>query len=397
MECKVPFVDLKAQYAGIRAEIESAVKGVVESAQFVGGPVLERFEQEFAAFTGARFAVGVGNGTDAITLALRAAEIGRGAEVLVPANSFFASAEAVSNAGATPVFVDVNPRTFLMDPQSAAEAITARTRAILPVHLFGRALELRPFEELAAAHGLVLVEDCAQAHGARIGGQTVGASGRLTCFSFYPGKNLGAYGDGGAVTTSDAEINSRLRMLRDHGSARKYDHAMVGFNSRLDSLQAAVLSVKLKHLEQWNEARQKHAALYAAALADLPVLPPELPASGEHVFHLFVVRCTRRDRLQQFLAAHGIATGIHYPTPLHRTGAYCGGGTAFAKPCPVAELLADEILSLPMYAELTDGQIHQVIDTVREFAQIEAPAAPEMLRDIPNSRSLDTNGIYAHI
>lgn len=377
MEFQVPFVDLKAQYAGIRLEIESAINEVVESAQFVGGPVLERFEREFAAFTGAAFAVGVGNGTDAITLALRAAEVGRGDEVLVPANSFFASAEAVSNAGATPVFVDVDPRTFLMDPQSASEAITARTRAILPVHLFGRALDMRPFEQLAAAHGLIIVEDCAQAHGASIGGQTVGASGRLTCFSFYPGKNLGAYGDGGAVTTSDAGIDSRLRMLRDHGSARKYDHAMVGCNSRLDSLQAAVLSVKLKHLERWNEARRRHAAAYAAALADSPVLPPQLPVGGEHVFHLFVVRCTRRDRLQQFLAARGIATGIHYPTPLHRTGAYATDGAA--KPCPLAELLADEILSLPMYAELTDGHIQQVVDAVREFVRTEAPPRPSNL------------------
>ncbi|MGA2889979.1 MAG: DegT/DnrJ/EryC1/StrS family aminotransferase [Terracidiphilus sp.] len=376
MNLNVPFVDLKAQYAAIRMEIDAAVKGVMESGQFVGGQVLERFEEEFAEFIGADFAVGVGNGTDAITLALRAAGIGRGDEVLVPANSFFASAEAVSNAGATPIFVDVTPRTFLMDPQGAAEGITSRTRAILPVHLYGRAVDMRPLEELAAAHNLMIVEDCAQAHGASIGGRIAGASGRLTCFSFYPGKNLGAYGDGGAITTSDPEMNRRLRMLRDHGSAHKYDHEMIGYNSRLDAIQAAVLSVKLRYLAQWNEARRKHAETYAAAFADSPVLPPEILADSQQVFHLFVVRCCRRNDLQQYLSAQGIATGIHYPIPLHLSGAYCKPGVAGVRSCPVAELLAGEILSLPMFAELTDEQLKYVIDAVQEFARKESPAVP---------------------
>ncbi len=376
MNLKVPFVDLKTQYMAIRAEIEAAVHGVLESAQFVGGEVLDQFEQEFAQFTGAGFAVGVANGTDAITLALRAAEIGPGDEVLVPANSFFASAEAVSNAGATPVFVDVDARTFHMDLQSAAAAITRHTRAILPVHLYGRAVAVRPFEELAAAHNLTIVEDCAQAHGASIGGRIIGSSGRLTCFSFYPGKNLGAYGDGGAITTGDPELYRRLRTLRDHGSPRKYEHAMIGFNSRLDSIQAAVLRVKLKRLAEWNQARRSHAAAYSAALADCAVLAPEMPLAGEHVFHLYVVRCTRRNQLQEFLAERGIATGIHYPTPLHRTAAYASCDHARSMACPVAEQLADEILSLPMFPELTGEQLNEVTKAIHEFAANEAPTAP---------------------
>lgn len=373
MSQSIPFVDLKAQFAAIRAEVEPAIQEVLESAYFVGGPVLERFERAFAAFCGADYAIGVANGTDAISIALRAAGVGPGDEVLVPANSFFASAEAVSNIGATPVFVDVDPRTFLMDPACAAGAVTARTRAILPVHLYGRALEMRPLVELAAKHGLTIVEDCAQAHGAVIGGETVGASGRLTCYSFYPGKNLGAYGDGGAITTSDPELRQRILELRDHGSPRKYEHARVGYNSRLDALQAAVLTVKLRHLPDWNAARQRHAAAYAEALAGLPVQLPEIPPAGEHVYHLFVVRTTARDQLQTFLTDRGIATGIHYPTPLHLTEAYQRLGAPGHGSCPVAETLAGEILSLPMYAELTAEQLRYVAESIREFAGAEWP------------------------
>lgn len=382
MSISVPFVDLKAQYATIRPEIDRAVREVVESAHFVGGPVLERFEQEFASFTGARFAVGVANGTDAITLAMRAAEIGPGDEVLVPANSFFASAEAVSNAGATPVFVDVDPYTFLMDPTAAAEAVTSRTRAILPVHLYGQALDMRPFEEIAAAHDLMIVEDCAQAHGAAIEGKTIGSSGRLTCYSFYPGKNLGAYGDGGAITCSDPEMKRRLLELRDHGSPRKYEHARIGYNSRLDALQAAVLSVKLRYLPNWNAARRRHAEAYAAALAGSPILPPQIPAEGQHVFHLFVVRCTRRNELQQLLSSRGISTGIHYPIPLHLTEAYRREGASGAGSHPVAESLATEILSLPLYPELTEEQTRYTIEALREFVHTHRPEVPASLTGV---------------
>src|ERR1017187_168553 len=245
---RVPFVDLKAQYSGLREEMNSAVLNVLETAYFVGGPVLEKFEHEFAAFVGATYCVGVANGTDAITLAARAAGLGAGDEVLVPANTFFATAEAITNAGATPVFVDVDPVTFHMDIELAAKSVTDRTKAIVPVHLYGHAMDLKPFEALAEQYNLTIIEDCAQAHGAVIHGNTVGSIGRFGCFSFYPGKNLGAYGDGGAIITNDIDLLKSLRILRDHGSPVKYEHSVVGWNSRLDALQAAILSVKLPRL-----------------------------------------------------------------------------------------------------------------------------------------------------
>lgn len=376
MAVTVPFVDLKAQYASIRAEIQQAVQDVLDSAHYVGGPQLEQFEREFAGFCGARFAVGVANGTDAITLALRAAEIGPGDEVLVPVNSFFASAEGVSNAGATPVFVDVDPVSYLMDPVLAAAAISPRTRAILPVHLYGRALDMGPFEKIAAEHRLIIVEDCAQAHGAQYQGRTVGSSGYLTCYSFYPGKNLGAYGDGGAITTNDPELRQRLLTLRDHGSPRKYEHDFIGYNSRLDTLQAAVLSVKLRHLSDWNAARRAHAEVYTAALTGSPIMPPNIPPSGQHVFHLFVVRCRSRNQLQQFLAGRRISTGIHYPIPLHLTAAYQRQGAPAKGSFPVTECFAGEILSLPMFAELTEEQMCWTIESLQDFAKTYAPEMP---------------------
>ncbi len=378
---KVPFVDLKAQYSGLRDEMNAAVLNVLETAYFVGGPVLEHFEQEFAAFVGAKYCVGVANGTDAITLAARAAGLKPGDEVLVPANSFFASAEAISNAGATPVFVDVDPVTFHMDAELAAKSITARTKAIVPVHLYGRAMDMQPFEALAEVHNLTIIEDCAQAHGASIRDNTVGSSGRLTCFSFYPGKNLGAYGDGGAVTTSDPELLDRLRVLRDHGSPAKYQHSVVGWNSRLDSLQAAVVSVKLPHLHRWNAARREHAKKMAAALLGSPIIPPAIPEGNQHVVHLFVVRSSRRDELRTFLQEKGIQTGIHYPVPLHLTAAYQALGAPGRGSMPVAESLAGGILSLPMYAELTDEQIEYVITSIREFIEVERPSEPVNLAD----------------
>jgi dTDP-4-amino-4,6-dideoxygalactose transaminase len=372
----VPFVDLKAQYSSIRESINHAVMQVIDSAYFVGGPVLSQFEEEFAAFVGAKYAVGVGNGTDALTLALKANGIARGDEVLVPANSFFATAEAVTNAGGTPIFVDVDAKTFHMNVESAARAITPRTRAILPVHLYGRAIDMQPFERLAAAHNLMIIEDCAQSHGAEIAGNKAGASGHLLCYSFYPGKNLGCYGDGGAIATNDSQLNVRLRNLRDHGSSRKYEHTEIGYNSRLDSIQAAVLSVKLHSLHSWNAARRQHAARYSAAFAGTPILAPEIPADHRHVFHLFVVRCTRRDDLQRFLSLRGIATGIHYPVSLHLTEAYQKAGAPGRGSHPVAECLAGEILSLPMYAELTEEQIQYIIDAIHEFIRVERPAKP---------------------
>ena len=382
---RVPFVDLKSQYFSLREEIDAAVLHVLETAYFVGGPVLEKFEQEFAAFVGAKYCVGVANGTDAITLAARAVGLGAGDEVLVPANTFFATAEAITNAGATPVFVDVDPVTFHMDLELAAKSITYRTKAIVPVHLYGRAMDLKPFEALAKHNNLTIIEDCAQAHGAAIHGNTVGSFGRIACFSFYPGKNLGAYGDGGAIVTNDSDLTKRLRILREHGSPTKYVHSVVGYNSRLDALQAAVLSVKLPYLHRWNAARRDHAKRLIAALDGSPIIPPALPEGDQHVFHLFVVRSSRRDDLRQFLAEHGIQAGIHYPEPLHLTGAYQALGAPGRGSLPVAETLASEILSLPMYAELSDEQISYVIATLREFIQLKQPAPPV---EFPTSEAL---------
>jgi dTDP-4-amino-4,6-dideoxygalactose transaminase len=374
---RVPFLDLKAQYSAIREEINAAVKQVLESACFVGGPVVEKFEHEFAAFVGARYCVGVASGTDALTLSARALGLGPGDEVLVPANSFFASAEAVSNAGATPVFVDVDPVTFHLDPGRAEEAVTHQTRAIVIVHLYGRAVNMRPFEALASRHNLALLEDCAQAHGAVSDREMIGAPGRLSCYSFYPGKNLGAYGDGGAITTSDPELMRRLRLLRDHGSPAKYEHSVVGWNSRLDALQAAVLSVKLPYLRGWNTSRQKIAKRLAAALEDSPIVPPAFGEDHQHVFHLFVVRCSRRDELKRFLEGKGIETGIHYPVPLHLTGAYQALGAPGAGSKPVTEALSSQVLSLPLYPELSGEQAGYVVVALREFLQ-HTPCSPPM-------------------
>ena len=365
---EVPFLDLKAQYRVLAPEIKDAVGDVLESAQFVGGPYVENFEQEFASYIGARYAVGVSSGTSALELALKVAGIGPGDEVLVPANTFFATAEAVSNVGASPVFTDVDATSFHLDVNSAERMITSRTRAIIPVHLYGRAMDLRRTAEFADAYHLRIIEDAAQAHGSAYNGAKVGAAGRLTCFSFYPGKNLGAYGDAGAVTTNDYGEAHRLRLLRDHGSPAKYQHSVIGTNARLDSIQAAILSIKLCQLDQWNQLRRKHAARMASALADSPVVPPEIPIDGEHVFHLFVVRTPQRNALRRYVRANGIGSGIHYPVPLHLTEAYQQLGYPGKNSLPVAEQVAEEILSLPMYAELTDEQIEYTIDTILNFA-----------------------------
>lgn len=363
----VPFLDLTSQFESIREEIMDAVDRVFASGQFVGGEWVEQFEEQFARFVGSRYAIGVGSGTAALELALKAAQIGAGDEVILPANSFFATAEAVSNVGAQPVFADVNPRTFHLDVTSAERLITARTRAMIPVHLYGRAMDMTALQKLADRHRLIIIEDAAQAHGTERDGIPVGGSGRLTCFSFYPGKNLGAYGDGGVVTCNDEVHAERLRLLRDHGSPAKYVHIIVGTNSRLDALQAAVLSVKLRYLHGWNARRVQHAIAYAAKLRNGYIQVPEIQSGREHNFHLFVIRAKNRDALRQHLHARGIGTGIHYPEPLHLTPAYRKLGYAMLGSLPVAEALAPEILSLPMYPELSESQREQVTEAVLEF------------------------------
>jgi dTDP-4-amino-4,6-dideoxygalactose transaminase len=363
----VPFVDLRAQYETIREEVDAAIGRVVREASFILGPEVEAFERAFAEYVGARFCVGVSNGTAAVQLALQACGVGPGDEVIVPANTFFASAEAVSTAGATPVFVDCDPAYYQLDPSKIEDAITERTRAILPVHLYGQPAPLDPIFEIAERRGLLVVEDAAQAHGAEYKGRRVGARGRAGCFSFYPGKNLGAYGEGGAVVTDDDEVARRVRMLRDHGSERKYHHEMVGYNFRLEGIQGAVLNVKLRHLDRWNELRRRHAAHYERLLAGGGLVLPREMQSARHVYHLYVVQSDGRAALQKHLADAGVQTGIHYPVPVHLQPAYAALGHR-AGDFPEAERQAARVLSLPMFPELTAEQLERVAEAVHSFA-----------------------------
>jgi dTDP-4-amino-4,6-dideoxygalactose transaminase len=359
----IPFVDLKRQYASIRDEVGAAISSVLENSQFILGPEVEAFEQEFAAYCGARYAVGVNSGTSALHLALLAAGIGPGDEVITTPFTFVATAAAIYYTGAKPVYVDIDPRSFTIDPMRLEGAITHRTKAVLPVHLYGQTADMRPILEVARRNGLVVIEDAAQAHGAEYEGRRAGSLADLACFSFYPGKNLGACGEGGAITSNNPEYVRKIRMLRDWGAEEKYHHKLKGFNYRLEGLQAAILRVKLRHLEDWTEARRAHAALYSALLQKAGfVTPVELPGR-RHVYHVYAIRTDRRDVLQSGLKAAGVQYGIHYPIPVHLQEAYreeqWGRGSF-----PHAEQAADEVLSLPMFAELTDDEIHKVCDEV---------------------------------
>jgi dTDP-4-amino-4,6-dideoxygalactose transaminase len=358
---------LVAQYESIAGDIDRAFHEVTASAQYILGARVERFEQEFAQFVGAAHGVGVGSGLDALRLGLLALEIGPGDEVIVPANTYIATALAVSEVGATVVLVDCDPTTYNVDPAAVTAAVTGRTRALLPVHFTGQAAEMGALLELAASQGLVVVEDAAQAHGTLYEERPCGSLGELACFSFYPGKNLGAYGDGGMVTTSDPTIVERTRRLRNYGERAKYEHVVKGVNSRLDGLQAAFLSVKLQHLPSWNEARLHHADTYAGQLEGVGDLALQRRSgSSTHVYHLFVIETSERDALRSFLTARGIQTGIHYPIPIHLQDAYEDLGLGPGS-FPQAERLAQRTLSLPMYPELTDEQIGLVADAIREY------------------------------
>ena len=366
MSAIVPFVDLAAQYRSIRSEIDQAVARVIATCAFVGGEEVRAFEAEFADYCaiglppGARLhCVGCGNGTDTIYLILRAMGIGPGDEVITVAHTFTATAEAISLTGARPVFVDVLPDTMLMDPDALEPAITPRTRAIVPVHLYGQPCDMDRILAVARRHGLRVVEDAAQAHGATWKGRRPGALGDAASFSFYPGKNLGAFGDGGAVVSADAALVDRVRMLANHGSVEKYTHLAVGVNSRLDGLQAAVLRVKLRRLDAWNAARRRHAELYMRALRSADVQLPVVDPNAQSVWHLFAVRTDDRAGLQARLSAHGVASGVHYPTPLHLQPAYAHLGIP-AGALPESERAAARVLSLPMYAELPGEAIARV-------------------------------------
>jgi dTDP-4-amino-4,6-dideoxygalactose transaminase len=365
---EVPFLELKSQYAALKPAIDMAIARVLERAWFIMGAELEAFEEAFAAACGARFCVGVGNGTEALHLALRALDVGPGDEVITVAHTFIATALAISWTGARPVFVEVDPATYTINVERAAAAITPRTRAILPVHLYGQPADLGPLIELAQERGLRVLEDCAQAHGARYGGRVVGTFGAIGSFSFYPGKNLGAYGDGGALVTDDAALAERLRLLRNYGQTAKYHHATQGYNSRLDELQAAVLAVKLGYLDAWNARRRALAARYDALLAGHGLILPQCAPDREHVYHLYVVRSRQRDALQRHLATQGIGTLIHYPTPVHLQPAYAELGLARGS-LPFSEQLADEVLSLPLYPEMSEAQQDAVVAAISSFEE----------------------------
>jgi dTDP-4-amino-4,6-dideoxygalactose transaminase len=353
----VPFIDLAAQQAEISSEVEAAVLDILRRAAFVGGPPVSAFEQEFAAYLGVAHCVGVANGTDAVELALRAVGVRAGGEVIMPANTFIATAEAASRIGAIPVPVDVDPDFLLIDPDAVTAAITTRTQAIVPVHLFGQVAPVERLEAIAAAHGLPIVEDAAQSQGAERHGLKAGSLGRIAATSFYPGKNLGASGDGGAVMTDDPDLARYVRLMGGHGSAIKYQHEIVGVNSRLDAIHAITLSAKLRRLPAWNESRRHAAARYAELLADIPgVRVPETMPGNTDIWHLYVIRVAHdRDRVLAELTAAGIGAGLHYPDPWHLTPAYAHLGYERGT-CPVAEQAATEILSLPMFPHLTADQ-----------------------------------------
>lgn len=359
----IPFLDLKAQYQSIRHEVGPAIQGVLESCEFSLGSEVVAFEAEFAAYAGAAHGIGVNTGTSAIHLALMAAGIGPGDEVITVPFTFVATVAAIENAGATPVLVDIDPRTFTIDVAQLRAAITSRTRAIVPVHLYGHPADMDPILAIARDAGLIVIEDAAQAHGAEYRGRRAGSMGAMACFSFYPGKNLGAYGEGGMVVTNDPEHARKLRMLRDWGAEKKYHHVMKGYNFRLDGIQGAVLRVKLRHLERWTEARREAARHYDSLLLPAGVRTPSAMPWARHVYHIYAIRTPDRAAWQAALLSAGIQTGIHYPTPVHLLPAYANLGGR-AGQFPEAERAASEVLSLPMFPELTAGQRERVAEGV---------------------------------
>jgi dTDP-4-amino-4,6-dideoxygalactose transaminase len=371
MNNPIPLVDLKANYEPLKTEIHRAWDEVLGSMRLFLGPNVQAFENEFAAYCGVQHAIGVSDGTNAVQLALRACGIGPGDEVITVSHTFIATIEAILLVGAIPVFVDIDPLTFTMDISQVEDQITPKTRAILPVHLYGQCADMDPINEIAQRHGLFVIEDACQAHGAEYKGRKAGSLGHVAAFSFYFTKNLGAYGEGGMVTTQDAELARQVRMLRDHGSEKRYYHEYLGWNARLDELQAAALRVKLPHLDQWNEQRRQNAALYRECLGQSDIILPFEAPYNRHVYHLYVIRTPQREALRQHLNQQGIGTGIHYPVPNHLQNSLIAFGY---KPgsLPVTEAVAEEILSLPMYPELQGEQIHRVANVLQDFSNTSA-------------------------
>lgn len=367
---KVPFLNLKAQYDAIAGEVEQSIKQVLSSCAFSGGPYVQKFEEEFADFCDSRFAVGVGSGTEALWLVLLALGVGAGDEVITVPNSFIATAEAISLCGARPVFVDIDEENFTMNPALLAQAITTRTKVIIPVHLYGQPADMDAIVEIAREHGISVVEDACQAHGAEYKGRRAGSLGDAACFSFYPGKNLGAYGEAGGIVTKDERLADAVRMLRDHGQSRKYYHQVVGMNCRMDGIQGAVLSAKLKYLDSWNSVRRSHASCYQKLLADVPaVAVPKEMSYARHVYHVFAVRSPDREGLKQALSQSGIECSVHYPVPIHLQQAYAARGEGVGT-FPVAEQVSGELLSLPMFPELTVEQIAFICDEIKRNTRL---------------------------
>lgn len=361
----VPLVDLQAQYQSIKPEIQSAFDNVLNSMHLFLGPQVQGFEKAFAAYCGCQYGVGLSSGTDALVLALKACGIGQGDEVITVANTFIATVEAIALVGATPVFVDIDPETYTMDWRQLEQVLTLRTRALIPVHLFGHPVEMEPVMEFARIHKLYVIEDASQAHGATYQGKRVGSFGAVGCFSLYYSKNLGAYGEAGICITNDSDIAEKLQMLRDHGSTTRYQHTLLGYNARLDELQAAVLNVKLAYLDQWNTARQTHAQIYSEQLRGVVEAVPLVRAWASHVYYVYVVQVQHRNYFRQQLEQKGIATGIHYPLPVHLQPACTHLGYKRGM-LPITERVSELIVSLPMYPELTTEQINRVVNAVKK-------------------------------
>ena len=361
----IPFIDLKAQYRSIKPEIDAAISAVLESGQYVLGPEVAALEKEFASYSGTSHGISVSSGTSALHMALLAAGIGAGDEVITVPFTFVATVAAIGYVGARTVFVDVDPETLNMDVAQIERAITSRTKAIIPVHLYGQPADIDPIMAIAHKHGLTVIEDAAQAHGAEYKGKKVGSFGHLACFSFYPAKNMGAFGEGGMVTTNDADLAGTVRSLRDWGQQGRHNHVLKGFNFRMDEIQGAILRVKLRHLTEWNEARSRIAARYESLLCGAGVCIPKTAAGVTHVHHLYPVRSRNRDALQRELLRRGIQTGLHYPVPVHLQPAYSDLGYSPGD-FPESELAASEVLSLPLYPELSDDSVSRVAAAVRE-------------------------------
>ena len=368
---KIDLVDLKVQYASIKSEIDSAIQSVIENSAFTLGQNVEEFERNFAQYCKVKYCVGVNSGTDALQFALFASGVKHGDEVILPVNTFIATAEAISHCGAIPVFVDMDEKTYNIDVLKIEEKITPKTKAIMPVHLYGQPANMDAVLIIARKYGLKVIEDACQAHGAEIlmgngKWERAGEIGDVGCFSFYPGKNLGAYGDGGAMVTNNQQVYQTVKLMRSHGENSKYTHSIIGYCSRLHGIQAAILNVKLKRLDEWNQKRIEHALLYSELLCDLDVILPYAVDSVKHVYHLYIIRVNDRDNLMKFLTSHGIYTGIHYPIPIHLQSAYKELGYKEGD-FPVAEKVSREIVSLPMYPELTREQIEYVADSIKNY------------------------------